>query len=137
MNPQLTSFLKLHGYSVTTSRSDVFDILQLRGAVSISDLVLGCRRSNRASVYRTIALFRQLGMIHDVVIAGERRIELTDRFGHHHHHLTCARCEETVAVDDPDLEEALMRLVAKNHFRHISHTAEITGLCAYCAEQVA
>ncbi len=136
MNSQLTDFLKQNGYSATTSRSDIFDILQLRGAVPIVDLVRGCRRSNRASVYRTISLFRKLGMIQDVVITGEPRIELTDRFGHHHHHLTCVRCGETVSVDDAELETALARVVAKHQFRHGSHTVEISGLCPYCAESL-
>lgn len=133
MITQLPSYLKRSGYSLTISRSDVFDVLALRGALSPSELVFACVRCNAASVYRTLNLFRQLGIVQDVVIAGQRKVELTDRFSRHHHHLTCRACGCTAAVDDPALEQALGRLVGRHGYSDSRHTLEITGICPACS----
>lgn len=90
---------------------------------------------DRASIYRTVALFRKLGIIQDIVAGGRRMIELTDSFDSHHHHLSCLRCGKSRTVADHALESDLERIASCNGFQPVSHQIEISGICADCQEE--
>jgi Fur family ferric uptake transcriptional regulator len=55
--------------------------------------------------------------------------------GDHHHHLVCRRCGRTVEVEGPEVEEWAVRVAGAHEFVDISHTVEIFGTCASCADE--
>lgn len=135
MNYQLLELLRQAGYRNTKPRQQVFKALKAGPALSIHELhqkVGG--RLDPASMYRALGLFRRLGIVQDVVIAGRRKVELTDRFSNHHHHLACTTCGATIAIFDQLFENHIERLAAANGFTHQSHSFEITGLCPTCRQ---
>jgi Fur family ferric uptake transcriptional regulator len=62
------------------------------------------------------------------------KIELSDSFAEHHHHLTCTRCGRTIAMNETELEDVIARLAANHRFRPTAHQIEIQGLCTSCLE---
>jgi Fur family transcriptional regulator, ferric uptake regulator len=55
----------------------------------------------------------------------------TDR---HHHHLVCRDCGRTVEVEGPEVERWAEKVASRHGFVDITHTIEILGRCAECAQ---
>lgn len=128
--------LRQRGRSVTRARTILFQYLQTSGPVSVkqfSDDNIAV--ADRASLYRTLVLFRQLGVIEERIIGSKRMVELTDNYDSHHHHFTCLQCGVSEALTMPHIEKALAVLCAARGFKAQSHTIEISGLCAACKKQ--
>jgi Fur family ferric uptake transcriptional regulator len=133
MDYQLLDILQREGFRNTRARQSVFKTLKAGPALSISELYQKIGAGlDRASMYRTLHLFRELGIVQEVVIAGRRKVELTDRFSDHHHHVACSVCGKTVAIHDAGFENHIEELAKANGFIHRSHSFEITGVCAAC-----
>lgn len=125
--------LRQRGRSVTRARTILFQYLQTSGPVSVKqfsddNLVV----ADRASLYRTLGLFRQLGVIEERIIGGKRMVELTDAYDSHHHHFTCLHCGALEMLTMPHIEKALVVLCEAKGLKAQSHTIEISGSCAAC-----
>ena len=131
---QLQQHLKAHGFSVTKARHLVFSALEDKEAISMSELVMACGDElDRATVYRTITLFEELGIVRRIQIGWKYKLELTDTFSNHHHHLTCTKCGSVTSLsEDIDLEERLNELTVLYKFKPSDHQLEIRGLCHAC-----
>ncbi|MBV9088880.1 MAG: transcriptional repressor [Mycobacteriaceae bacterium] len=53
----------------------------------------------------------------------------------HHHHLVCRSCGFTVEVEGGDAESWAAEVARAHGFSEASHTIEIFGTCADCAER--
>jgi Fur family ferric uptake transcriptional regulator len=126
------SMLKAGGSRVTKARVTVFEQLDNQESLSMSELVRRSKGIDRASVYRTIELFEQLGIVQRLHIGWKYKIELTDRFAAHHHHLTCVSCGKTVPINQHDLEHVIDELAAQHNFTPTSHQIELQGYCMAC-----
>jgi Fur family ferric uptake transcriptional regulator len=92
------------------------------------------RSVDRASVYRTVALFERLGIVQRLSHGWKYSLELTDRFSPHHHHLTCDNCGLSIAFEEPALFKAIIFELSRAHqFTADSHQLEIRGLCSSCS----
>ena len=135
---QFRTTLKKHGQSLTRARLAVFKALQDQEPRTMRDIVRACAgKADRASVYRSVALFERLGIIQRLQIGWKYKLELSDAFHHHHHHLTCRRCHSVIPLpEDRMLEERLRLLAAGQRFRMQDHQLEIQGLCDNCRRNV-
>ena len=130
---QFESTLKKRGYSLTAARRTVFDALQGEEPLTMHELVGRCKDIDRASIYRTIALFERLGIVQRLQMGWKYKLELTDSFVHHHHHLSCVNCGKIIALPEDDVLEArLHTLAAAKRFQPQDHQLEIRGLCVDC-----
>ena len=125
--------LRQHGYSVTKTRQTIFAALCSHAPVTIHELVELCPAIDRASVYRSIALFEKISIVRRVYTGWKYKIEPSDNFDHHHHHATCATCGASIVLaEDPSFEEAIRQLAAHYQFAVTSHQVELVGMCANC-----
>jgi len=131
---RLYDTLKRHGYSVTKPRLAVFEALSKGEPLTMAGLTAAISsRTDRASVYRTVELFEKLGIIVRLNQGWKYKLELSDLFTPHHHHLTCTNCGKTVAFDEPEQLGRMIRDLAENSgFMAQTHLLEISGLCADC-----
>jgi Fe2+ or Zn2+ uptake regulation protein len=130
---QFKKTLKQHGQSVTEARLTVFNALQHQEPQTMREIVAACPAIDRASVYRTIALFERLGIVKRLQIGWKYKLELGDAFHAHHHHLTCIRCGRTIPLpEDRQLEARLHGMARSQDFVMQDHQLEIQGLCAQC-----
>lgn len=130
----LQKLLKTQGYSVTAPRKVVFDALQGQEPQTMRELFLQIQNKiDRASLYRTVTLFEELGVVQRLQIGWKYKLELTDKFSHHHHHLSCIKCGQTIAIDeDTALEKRMRQLAEAQGFKAQDHQLEIRGLCKAC-----
>lgn len=105
--------------------------------MTMHDLVARTASIDRASVYRAVALFERLGIAQRLNTGWKYKLELSDKFADHHHHMTCTQCGTMTAINEDELEQLLGRLTATYEFTPTAHQLEIQGLCRRCRSQSA
>lgn len=131
---RLDKVLHHNGLRLTRPRRVVFEFFALADEpIQFPQIITALDRViDRASIYRSVALFQQLGVIKEVHRPGKQWLELGENFSEHHHHLTCTGCSRSQTLNDRGLEASLRSAAATAGFRPVSHHLEISGLCADC-----
>jgi len=138
MNKEATALLhkilKDNAYSVTKARSLVFELLWDQEPQSMHDLEERANKQiDRVSIYRTISLFEKLGLVQRVTIGWKYKLELTDVFTEHHHHISCLRCGKVMSIKEDSTIENMIDVFAKKYkFTAERHQFEIQGYCESC-----
>jgi Fur family ferric uptake transcriptional regulator len=132
--PTFANVLRQHGYSLTKTRQAIFSALVDSGPLTMAQLTNKVHaHADRTSVYRTVVLFEQLGIINRLQIGWKYKLELSDLFADHHHHATCLQCGKVVSLDEDDVLEASIHKLAQTvGFTPQNHSLEIRGLCPTC-----
>jgi Fur family ferric uptake transcriptional regulator len=131
----LKKILRDSGYSLTKVRSLIFTLL--RDAAEPQTMHQLIETSNasadRVSVYRTVELYEKLGIAQRINIGWKYKIELSDVFLGHHHHMTCLNCGRVIAIKgEQALEDMMDRIGKSNGFTLQNHQLEIQGYCNMC-----
>jgi Fur family ferric uptake transcriptional regulator len=84
------------------------------------------------TVYRTLQALADAGEV-DVLRASDGETVYRRCSARHHHHLVCRSCGRTVEVEGVAVEQWAEDVATAHGFREVSHTLEITGVCASCA----
>lgn len=123
------------GYKVTGPRLAVLRAAVAQsGPFSVHDLeqwLLARGESpGIASIFRTVRLLSDLGLLHRVHGLDEcHRYTLSSG---HVHHLICTRCGTLVRFDDCGIQALVRQLEQRTGFRVSAHVVELFGLCASC-----
>jgi Fur family transcriptional regulator, ferric uptake regulator len=131
---QFENTLKLHQLSVTKPRLKVFEILEQHGLLTMNDLIKACADIDRASVYRTVESLETIHVLHKVYSGFKYKLELSDPFSPHHHHIVCTRCKKAQDISKDRLETILSIIAKENNYVLYGHVVELTGLCSDCRE---
>ncbi len=132
MESEIKSLLKQQGFSATKTRMNVLRAILSLQPASMNELINHLKQMDRATVYRTVDLFVDLGITKKVYTGFKYRVELGDSFQEHHHHLTCLRCGAIIDISTPEIEYAIEQVASKNGFRTTRHDLDIAGYCANC-----
>ncbi len=84
----------------------MFRILQKYNELTINELIAHLRRHDQATVYRNTKVFEDLGIISTLRLGWNSKLELSDVFQHHHHHMTCVRCGDVKVLPEAPLIES-------------------------------
>lgn len=133
MQTEIKNVLKQNGFTATKTRMAVLQAILAAQPATMQQLISALPDVDRATVYRTVDLFVDLGIAKKVSTGFKYRIELGDSFQEHHHHLTCLRCSSVIDVHTPEIEYAIEQTSNNNGFRPIRHDIEIMGYCANCS----
>lgn len=131
--------LNSHSQKITTPRLDILRILKSNHKpLTISEIhnSIKNKKTDLATVYRTINLFAELGIVNEIDFKDDfKRYELVyDR--HHHHHIVCRKCKSVENVEACVLDE-LEKFLFKKGYTNISHSLEFFGLCGKCSRTMA
>jgi Fur family ferric uptake transcriptional regulator len=133
--------LTRRGYRLTRPRQAVLDVLATgREPRTVAQIHrgLGAERANLVSVYRTVKLLGEIGLVRATdATDGQRRYELAEPFTSHHHHLICRRCGHIEDLEGCLLEARVLgrlgRQVRQTHrFRVTDHELRFFGVCVRC-----
>ena len=86
----------------------------------------------RASIYRTLDLLVDYGVVERVTTGGGRAAFEPLRSEGHHHHLVCDQCGRLVAFNDAGLEREIDKLSDRLGVRVESHDVLLRGGCGSC-----
>jgi Fur family ferric uptake transcriptional regulator len=134
----LSALLGRNGVRATPRRLEVLEELaRERDDVTAQQLWSRLRerdsRAGLATVYRTLALLSEKGVV-DVLShhGGEQCYRLCG--DEHHHHLLCERCHRVVEVQECGLDDWVAAAASQHGFVATDHRVEIVGLCADCRQ---
>ena len=135
------NFLARKGLKFTKEREAILkEVFTLHGHFDPEELLLSMKekgfKGSKASVYRTIPLLLESGLIEQVV-RNEKHAHYEHTFGHEHHdHLICLRCGKVIEVFYPKLEAIQDELCGSKKFKGTTHTLEIKGYCRNCRNKI-
>ncbi len=123
-----------HGSRMTWPRRQLAAMLASRtDSFSAEELVAGLPGLGRATVYRTLRLLVEVGILCKTVMPdGSPRYSLDN--AHHHHHLICVTCGRIDEFTHPSVERMLRRLKAQAGSELIGHRLELYHRCPLCGE---
>ena len=136
LSPELTARLRAAGYKLTPPRLAVLQVIFNQGGHLNPAEILA--RANaihpgvgRASIYRTLELLTQLGIIRPIYLGENGPIYIHAQGGHHH--LVCSTCGKVIDFDQCSADQISDELSARYGFIIHSHLLEFYGRCAECA----
>lgn len=129
----LVTRLKAERLSLTQPRRLIYQRLSRSEPLTMHELIAALPAVDRASIYRTVALFEQLGIVQRLQIGWKYKLELSNEYQEHHHHLTCVHCGRTQPLpEDSQIELRLAALARAQGFEPQDHQLEVRGLCEQC-----
>ena len=135
---QAVGMLREQGYRLTPQRLLVLSIVSDGGGHMGVDEVFRLAKEaypymDIATVYRTLHLYKKLGVVTEVAIGDRLHYELTDPSGKHHH-MVCQDCHGAFNLSPHYLEEFRSTLIYEFGFEpDLDHFA-VMGVCANCRE---
>lgn len=129
--------LKQSGCRLTKARLTVLSVLEAEhGNITSADVLKKVARANpaigRASVFRTLDLFTQLGIVRPTYIGTSSTPTYVLMDGGHHHHVICSDCNRVFEFDDCGLESLTSNLEATFNVQISGHLLEFYGRCGDC-----
>lgn len=132
--------LKQKGYKLTPQRRAIVDtIIEKEGEHLTTEEIYdevkkNCPEIGLATVYRTIILLEELGVICKLDLNdGCSRYELVRKDeGHRHHHLVCNECKDVIEVQDDLLDELEEEVDRSYGFHILDHSVKFFGICRKC-----
>jgi len=134
------TFLKERGQRFTKERTVILEkALSVNGHFDPESLCNQIRetglKASRASVYRTLNLLCECGLIQRVKKT-ERGTIYESSFGHKHHdHMLCIRCGRVIEFYSDPLEKIQEKVCKEHGFLGANHTLEIRGYCRTCQKK--
>jgi Fur family ferric uptake transcriptional regulator len=132
----ITLKLEARGYRVTPSRRAVIAAaLQQERHFTVDDLIARCRGAGRATVFRTVRLLTELGVVCRVLLEdGSLHYRVSQRG--HHHHLVCTDCGAVQDLDQCAITDLVRELAQSTGYEIDNHWLELYGRCAACRTRV-
>ena len=89
--------------------------------------------ASRSTVYRTLNLLQEAGLIRKVARANDREVYEHDYGYPQHDHLICKKCGEMIEFSNEMISEVLEKVATELGFRMSGHRLEVEGVCADCS----
>ena len=126
--------LEEHGNRMTWPRRQLAATLARRSSsFSVEEVVSEIPSLGRATVYRTIRLLVEIGILCKAVMPnGSPRYSL-DAF-HHHHHVVCVSCGRVDQLRLPAVERVIRTIKNDLSGDFIGHRLELYHCCSACLE---
>jgi Fur family transcriptional regulator, ferric uptake regulator len=129
--------LAQQGLNLTHQRQEILrTLMSAEKHLTIEEIYDALKRKDpalgRATVFRTVKLLQECGLVAEVGSAGRSKFELkADR--PHHDHMVCVQCGKITEFQSPRMEHFQDEAIRKHGFTALWHRHEIFGRCASCS----
>lgn len=130
-------FLQERDLRLTEARAAIVEAALARaGHYPIDELIADLRsrgiRGSKATVYRTLPLLAEAGILKPAIVAGESKSYETTYGREHHDHLICSHCGKVIEFEFEAFEILQREVAGRYGFRLEDHHHELIGACAEC-----
>jgi Fur family ferric uptake transcriptional regulator len=130
-------FLEKKELRLTDARAAIVEAaLARKGHYPIEELIADLKargiRGSKATVYRTLPLLAEAGILQPAIVAGDTKSYETTFGAEHHDHLICARCGRVVEFGFEAFEILQREVAGRYGFRLETHHHELVGTCPEC-----
>jgi len=135
-----TTKLRRISQRYTSGRQLLVEVLAEAGRpLTIPEIIERNPSLATSSVYRNLVALEQAGVATKIVTTSTEhaRYELSEQFGHHHHHLVCVDCGKVSDFTLPtgveeSLDRALRRAARREGYVPEAHRLDLAGTCPDC-----
>ncbi len=133
-------YIKQQGLRKTPEREAIIEeIFSTHDHFDVDELFLRLRnkekRISKASLYRTIPLLIESGLIREVYFE-DGHLHYEPIYGHKDHsHLRCNRCGRIIEFEDDEIGIMQKRIGKKYNFAVTAHRFELIGYCPRCSQR--
>lgn len=136
---RFNSFLQSSGLKLTSERLTILnEALATDGHFEADDLLVILkqrgRKTSRATVYRTLEILAQAGVLRKVCLGGSAAHFEKVTNNPRHDHMICRKCGARYEFHLPELGEIQSRLSRQYNFAVDDYCFQIFGLCESCAK---
>ncbi|MCD6521668.1 transcriptional repressor [Candidatus Calescamantes bacterium] len=131
-------FLKEKGLKFTPERRKIVEeIISFHDHFDVETLYHRLKRKvSLATIYRTLPLLRESGLIREVLRCQGRAV-FESVWGHpHHDHLICIVCGKVIEFEDERIEKLQEEVCRKFGFQPVEHRLGIKGYCKECQRKI-
>jgi Fur family ferric uptake transcriptional regulator len=133
-------FLHQKDLRLTEARAAIVEAaLARQGHYPIEELIADLKqrgiRGSKATVYRTLPLLAEAGILQPAIVAGDSKSYETTFGRHHHDHILCTRCGRVVEFEFEAFEILQKEVAARYGFRLEGHHHELVGICPDCVKR--
>jgi Fur family ferric uptake transcriptional regulator len=134
--PEVLERLRAVGHRLTQPRQAVVEtVLGQTGQFTATELCVAVAsrapQVGRATVFRTMQLLVDAGILERVHTATGRDVYVVDSRSHHHH-FVCGQCGQVTSMEGCGLDEFLDTAADRYGFAVEGHFVEIYGRCRSC-----
>ena len=119
--------LRGRGFKATPQRVAVLEAISAEQHQSMEEIRTRCPKVGMVTVYRTLDLLSELGLIRRLDLGDGPRYELAED---HHHHLICEGCGSVSEFEQCPLNPEQIPPV--DGFEVRAHSLEVYGRCSAC-----
>jgi len=128
------------GHRLTEPRRAVASALEGReGHFTAAALLADARARQpgigRATVFRALDLFMDLGIVERIDLANGEHAYVTCQPHDHHHHVICSNCGRTIDIDDRGIRAITKKVAKRTGYRIERHRLELFGTCPACRKE--
>ena len=132
--------LRQRGFRFTPQRQAILQVMHLLDAPDTAEVILQRALAvtagiNRSTVYRTLEVLSDLGLVSVIDAADDQRHYLLMGDEEPHIHLVCQSCGRVIAVSFNRHDSLVKHLWDEHHFKVNPNTFTISGICRDCLEQ--
>ncbi len=128
----LVEDLREQGYKITAPRVRVIEhVAAHEDNFTAEELAAELAPVGRATVYRTLKLLLDRGLVCKVVL-GDGSICYRVSHRVHHHHLVCVGCGATEDIGRCGVDDVLASVREATSYEVVGHRIEVYGFCPRC-----
>lgn len=130
-------FLAAQKLRLTNQRQVIFDeFMKYDSHIDINGLYSITKQIDPniglATIYRTIKLLIDAGIVREVQFGDGRSCYETIMGKKHHDHLICEVCGKNIEFNEPEIEDIQEKIAAKYKFKLTTHSMNLFGVCEKC-----
>ncbi len=130
----LVEDLREQGLKITTPRFRVIErVAERDDNFTAEELATELAPVGRATVYRTLRLLLDRGLVCKVVM-GDGSVSYRASHRVHHHHLVCIGCGATEDIGRCGVEDVVASVREVTGYEVVGHRIEVYGFCPRCRE---
>lgn len=131
---QLDKYLARHSLKQTKPRHAIIQAFLGMGSHVDAEglrarLVAMGHKAGLATIYRTLNLLREAGLVDQKVFADGRSVFELLHPDTHHDHIFCQRCGAIFEFEDDEIEKRQKEIAARMNFELLNHRLDLVGLC--------
>ncbi|MFN7971979.1 MAG: transcriptional repressor [Acidobacteriota bacterium] len=134
-----SDYLRKRNLKLTPERRTILrEVLGHRGHVDADEILVHLRskdeRVSRATIYRTLDLLVDSGLIWKVSL-GTTQAHYEHAYGaKHHDHLICLSCRQVIEFVNDRIEQLQVKVCRDHGFTAVRHNMQIFGYCSKCGK---
>lgn len=133
------ALLAERGLRLTPARRAIVEaVLGRAGHFAIEELLADLRArglaASKATVYRSLPLLTEAGILSPAVLTGDERTYERAVGREHHDHLICRGCGKVIEFEYEAIEVLQRELASRYGFTLEGHLLQLIGRCAACRE---